>query len=127
VYRWDSNRDAAFDVVVTSPLQSAFLLKSARLATADAALEAAVKKKDDKSFDILNELQKDFIPLAFTTFGNFTGTVTDLIKQLVYMISDRTGVPRSKVGARLRQRLSLGIQRFNAVMLLSRAPVDFGS
>ena len=120
VYGWESNRDAAFDVMITNPMRPQFILRTATLAGTNAAIESAFCAKDDKSYDLLDAMNKDFTPLIFTTFGNASPTLEKLISDLVVRVADRTGVSRSEVGAQIRQGISLALQRFNAMMFLAR-------
>ena len=108
----------AFDVVVTSPLQENFVcaLASFDEEERERALLNAEGYKYDKSEGY------DFAPLAFDTFGGCSSDTAKILKVLITGVEDRFGAVRAEVACHLRQRMSLGIQRFNANMILSRMP-----
>ena len=70
---WSRNRGKAFDVMITSPLQSKFLVASASEDPFEnlAALRAAEKLKDRKHFRACEDEGVDFSPLVFDAFGGW--------------------------------------------------------
>ena len=113
----------AFDIVITSPLQSKFLFKSASESKCNAAIEAAEYRKDSHSLAICEEQGFDFTPLAFDTFGGYGKTVATVMNRLIIGAADKTGVRRATIASQFRQRISLAIQRVNANMLVCHSPV----
>jgi hypothetical protein len=80
-------------------------------ACAASAAEAAAERKEKKYSDIACNYH--FFPIAFETFGPLNQVGTDFISALGHRISSNTDDPRETFF--LFQRLSVAIQRFNAV------------
>ena len=122
VRNWAHGRDMAFDIVITSPLQAAFMQfsASADVVVRNKVFASAEQRKDQKSLDICQKQGFDFTPLAFDTFGGFSEITSEVMARIVAEVEHRSGLPRSDVLGEFRQRISLGIQRFNANMLLAR-------
>ena len=66
-----------------------------------------------------------FVPIGFETFGAWGKSATTLIADITRRVVERTGEPGS--GEFLRQRLSLEIQRGNAVSILDTTDMPKGS
>ena len=66
-----------------------------------------------------------FVPIGFETFGPWGKSATTLVADIARRIVERTGEPRSMEF--LRQRLSIEIQRGNAVSVLGTTDVPKGS
>ena len=65
------------------------------------------------------------MPIGFETFGALGKSATMLIADITRRVVERTGEPRS--GEFLRQRLSIEIQRGNAVSILGTIDMPKGS
>ena len=63
---WMAGKPMAFDVTVTSPLQSSLIEKSA--SKSGAAVKNAENWKDAKLYEVCEEQGLDFTPLAFDSF-----------------------------------------------------------
>jgi hypothetical protein len=98
-----------WDVTVTDTLAESYLLATS--STAGAAAEGAADRKELK-YQSLSDTHT-FIPLAFETLGPINSKGSVFINQLGRRLSTCTGDMRET--AFLFQRLSLTIQRFNAV------------
>jgi len=79
--------------------------------TAGAAAEAAATRKQAKYQELSNT--HVFIPLALETLGPINNTGIDFISDLARDLTRSTGDPREY--SFLFQRLSISVQRFNAV------------
>jgi hypothetical protein len=117
---WSSGRDAALDLVVTSPVAQTYVQRSsgaqglaarlaedAKLAGAGAACAAA---------------GVEFLPLAVEVFGCWGAVASRTLRHLAWGIAERSGRPRAEEHRYLLERLSVALQRGNAAMLLQRAP-----
>jgi len=80
-------------------------------ACAASTAEAAAKRQEDKYIEIACNYH--FFPIAFETFGPINQVGADFISALGHRISTHTYDPRETFF--LFQRLSVTIQRFNAV------------
>ena len=80
-------------------------------ACAASAAEAATERQEEKYSDIACNYH--FFPIAFETFGPLNQVGTDFISALGHRISSNTDDPREICF--LFQRLSIAIQRFDAV------------
>ena len=106
---WRDGRCATCDVTVTDTVVPSYL--GITSACAASAAEAAAERKGKKYSDI--ECNYHFFPIAFETFGPLNQVGTDFISALSHRISSNTDDPRETYF--LFQRLSVAIQRFNAV------------
>ena len=66
-----------------------------------------------------------FVPIGFENFRAWGKSATTLIADITRRVVERTGEPRS--GEFLRQRLSIEIQRGNAVSILRTTDMPKGS
>jgi hypothetical protein len=82
-------------------------------ATAGSAAEAAATKKSDKY--ALLSTNYNFIPIALETLGPICSKATVFLRELGRRLSVATGDPRETT--LLFQRLSVALQRFNAVCI----------
>ena len=110
---WSRNRGKAFDVMITSPLQSKFLVASASEDPFEnlSALRAAEKLKDGI----------DFAPLVFDTFGGWTPEVSHVINVISKCAAARSGERCGEVRSQVEQQLSLALTRCTAAMILAIA------
>lgn len=113
---WEMGKCLAWDVTVIDTLAESYLARAAE--TAGAAAEIAAERKVTKYANILP--QYCFIPLAFETLGpiNNEGLTffTSLGRHLAKLSDDR------RETFFLFQRLSVAIQRFNAVAFRGTFP-----
>jgi len=101
---WQSGRSLYWDVTVTCPLAESYVTGSAR--EGGAAAELAASRKEEKYL---------FAPIAVETLGPLNTSACQLIGNLGRKISSSSGDDRE--GAFLFQRVSVLVQRFNAVLL----------
>ena len=106
---WQTGKCMIWDATVTDALAELYLLATS--STAGAAAEGAADRKELKYQSFAHTLT--FNPMAFETFGPINSKSVDFFNTLGRCISACTGDMRET--AFLFQRLSLTIQRFNAV------------
>lgn len=106
---WRSGRCLVWDVTVSDTVAPSYLQSSS--AFAGAAAEQAATRKITKYSQLLQTHQ--FVPIAFETMGPINTTGLDFIKELGRRITLTTG--DLKETSYLLQRLSVTIQRFNAI------------
>jgi hypothetical protein len=106
---WKAGKCMTWDVTVTDTLAESYLLATS--STAGAAAEGASERKEVKYQSLA--ATHTFIPLAFETFGPINSKGSDFLIQLGRRITACTRDMRETVF--LFQRLSLSIQRFNAI------------
>ena len=114
---WREGRCATWDVTVTDTVAASYLGISS--SSAASAAEAAAKRKEAKYIDICRS--HHFFPIAFETFGPINEVGSAFISALGHRISLVTDDPRETFF--LFQRLSVAVQRFNAVSFTN----SFGS
>ena len=119
---WANGRGAALDVTVTSPLQSALLLKAA--SQAGSALSAAYDRKNRQSWEACNQAGIEFVALPVETLGGWHVNATKVLTKLGRQLARHTGREDGEVLNHLFQRLSVLLMRGNAALILSRA-LDF--
>ena len=109
------------DVMITSPLQSKFLVASASEDPFEnlAALRAAEKLKDRKHFRACKDEGIDFAPLVFDTFGGWTPEVSHVIRVISKCAAARSGERCGEVRSQVEQQLSLALTRCTAAMILA--------
>ena len=108
---WQSGRCATWDVTVVDTLGAAYLSQSA--ITAASAAENAAARKRTKYAAI--EQTHEFIPVAFETLGPMCASALEFVEDIGSKITEVTSDPRETQF--LFQRLSVAVQRFNAVCL----------
>jgi hypothetical protein len=106
---WQTGKCLTWDVTVTDTLAESYL--PATSSTAGAAAEGAAERKELKYQSIGHT--HTFIPMAFETFGPINSKGVDFFNTIGRRISACTSDMRET--AFLFQRLSLLIQRYNAV------------
>ena len=106
---WRAGRSLVWDATVADTLAASYLLNTST--TAGAAAEAAATRKQAKYQELSNT--HVFIPLALETLGPINNTGMDFISDLARDLTRSTGDPRES--SFLFQRLSISVQRFNAV------------
>ena len=106
---WSHGRCLTWDVTVPDTLAAAHLDRTSL--AAGSAAEHAAAQKTIKYADIMHSY--DFIPLAVETLGAWSDDALNFVKLLGKRISEATG--DSQETAYLLQRLSVAIQRCNAI------------
>lgn len=106
---WSEGKCVSWDVTVTDTLAASNV--SIASSAAGSAAEAAACKKLQKYAEIMNSYT--FVPIAFETLGPSNSAGTDFIDELGRRSHAVTGDQREK--AFLWQRLSMALQRYNAV------------
>ena len=89
------------------------------------ALSDAEEKKFAKYEDKCREAGLLFTPLAFEVFGGHGNHCRQLLSRLADACAIRNNYPRSITKCRLRQLISIAIQRGNATALLRRDPREY--
>jgi len=113
---WQSGRSFCWDVTVTCLLAESYVTGSAREA-GDAA-ELAASRKEEKYANI--DSQYLFALVTVETMGPLNTSACQLCDNLGRKISSSSGEHRE--GAFLFQRVSVLVQRFNAVLLHDSLP-----
>ena len=108
---WQGGKPVCWDVTVVSTLADSYLYTSAH--TAGGAADLAASRKEVKYADLPSSYT--FQPLAFETLGPLSSSTTVFLTELGRRLSASTGEPRET--AFLFQRLSIAVQRFNAVLI----------
>ena len=106
---WSEGKCATWDVTVTDTLAASNLNFS--ISGAGTAAEAAATKKLQKYHELV--ARYTFIPIAFETLGPISAAATEFIDEIGRRSHALSGDSREK--ALLWQRLSMALQRFNAV------------
>src|SRR5664279_2184793 len=106
---WQGGRSATWDVTVTDTLAESYLKTTS--ATAGGAAEAAADRKEQKYMSLMSTYH--FVPLAVETLGPINSKGLQFLSDLGHRLTEVTGDPCKK--SFLFQRLSITIQRFNAV------------
>ena len=117
---WAQGKDAALDVTVVNPLQAAMVNEAAE--AAGHALQAAHKRKLDKSWEPCNRQGIVFLPLAVESLGAWHQSAVKEVKKLASAKARHSGDDESVEIPRLFQKLSVALQRGNAALLNNRVP-----
>ena len=115
-FPWQSGKSLCWDVTVICPLAESYVTGSAR--EAGAAAELAASRKEEKYASIGSEYL--FAPIAVETLGPMNTSACQLFANLGRKISSASGDDRE--GAFLFQRVSVLVQRYNAVLLHDTLP-----
>jgi len=110
---WQSDKSLCWDVTVTCPLAV-----DRASHQAGAAAELAATRKEDKYVDL--GARYIFEPIAIETLGVFNASARQLLSDLGRRISTNTSEARET--SYLFQRISVLVQRFNAVLLHDSLP-----
>lgn len=108
---WRAGKPLAWDVTVTATLADSYIRASTN--AAGAAAEMAATRKINKYSDLPASVI--FQPLAFETLGPINSSAVECIVDLGRRLSANSGEVRETFF--LFQRLSVLIQRFNAILL----------
>jgi len=87
---------------------------------AGAAAEVAASRKDEKYAE--PDSRYLFRPTAVETIGVFNSSTNSPLKEIGLRISANTGESRSREASFLYQRISVLVQRFNAILLHDSLP-----
>ena len=115
---WQGGRSMAWDVTVVDTQAPPYVRDSA--AVGGSAAERAAVRKTAKYVDIA--VNNDFIPLACETLGPINSKGLQFFQEVGRRTTVITGEPRETCF--LLQRLSVLIQRFNAVATRGTFPQD---
>ena len=88
---WNAGQPAALDVTVTSPLQSSLSINASE--KSGFALSAAEDGKYEQYAQNCSEVEIQFIPLAFETFGGFSEAVRKTLKQIATLADNKNLQP----------------------------------
>eukprot|EP00731_Ephydatia_muelleri_P003810 Em0001g3810a len=119
VPNWDLGKPAAFDLSVTSTLQSSALLE-ASVTAGSAALLAENRKHKNSSDKKCDELRWACIPLVVETYGCWGAEAVAALSKLAGRLSVRNNELKSKTIFSLYSRLGLTLVRANCRPILSR-------
>ncbi|HSN23338.1 MAG TPA: hypothetical protein VLS45_04085, partial [Methylomicrobium sp.] len=108
---WQAGRSATWDVTVADTLAASYITDTSKCAAA--AAEAAASRKETKYASISQTHL--FFPLAFETLGPINQAGHDFISAVGHRTTLITDDPRDT--SFLYQRLSIAMQRFNAILL----------
>jgi hypothetical protein len=108
---WRGGKPLTWDVTVASTLAQSYI--SASAGSAGAASELAAERKRSKYADIPPAYS--FQPVAMETLGPIEPSAADFLNDLGRRITAVSGEPREAFY--LFQRISVTLQRFNAVLL----------
>ena len=115
---WDTGKTAAFDVSVTSSLNTLTLLEAGVSAgSAARATEDRKHKANDAKCDELGWL---CVPLVTETYGAWGKEATEAFSQVASRIATLTCRPKSVVLSDIYGRLNLHLVRANATAILTR-------
>ena len=113
---WQSDKSMCWDVTVTCPLAESYVARAA--SKAGAAAETAATRKEEKYVDL--SALYFFKPIAVETLGVFNASARVLLDDLGRRITSSFGEARET--SFLHQRVSVLIQRYNAVLLHDSLP-----
>ena len=108
---WQGGKALAWDATIATTLADSYLAASA--SSAGSAAESAASRKLDKYTDLSADYL--FQPVALESLGPVSSSTSAFLSDLGKRISSVSGDPRAE--SYLLQRLSVCIQRFNAVLL----------
>ena len=113
---WQSSiKSLCWDITVSFPLAESYVTEAAR--EAGAAAELAATRKEVRYAGIVGR----FKPIAVETLGVFNASTIRLLNDLGRRFSSISGDTRET--SHLYQRVSVLVQRFNAVLLHDSLPV----
>ena len=121
--RWAGANDAALDVTVINPLQDAQVQGAAN--TPGHALEAAQKRKLDKSWEACHRQGIEFIPIAVESLGAWHKSAIVQVTKLGSALARQNGDEEGVTVQRLFQQLSVALMRGNAALLNNRCPANY--
>ncbi|KAL5509164.1 hypothetical protein EMCRGX_G004476 [Ephydatia muelleri] len=117
VPNWDLGKPAAFDLSVTSTLQSSALLEAS--VTVGSAAQLAENRKHNNSDKKCDELGWACIPLVVETYGCWGAEAVAALSKLAGRLSVRNNEQKSKTIFSLYSRLGLTLVKANCRAILS--------
>ena len=111
-FAWENGKCMAWDVTCVDTLAKSHEKKTSKLA--GSAAEHAEQLKNEKCAHLTHQF--DFYPIGFETFGSWGPSAMDILDQIGKRIKEHTGDSRAMDF--LRQKISVEIQRGNAVSVL---------
>ena len=108
---WQNGKPVTWDVKVATSLSNSYI--SASAGSGGAAAELAASKKMSKYADL--PVSYIFQPIALETLGSMNGSAVEFFTELGRRISIVSDEERE--GLFLFQRLSVTLQRYNAILL----------
>ena len=117
---WSAGLPAAFDVMITSPLQPTTITRAAE--TAGASLTVAEEGKYRKHCENCDNEGITFIPLVVETLGGWSALALRTVRRIAILADARRPTPRDSRVAPLYllQALSVQLMRGNGHMMVSR-------
>ena len=109
---WRESRCLVWDVTVADTTAASYLPSTS--ISAGSAAELAAARKQAKYAELAQRYE--FVPIAVESHGSYSATVTALLADLGRRLSAATS--DAKETAHLFQRLSIALQRFNAVCVI---------
>ena len=120
VPHWSGGRDAAMDVTVVTPLQTATMPAAAT--TPGHALTYAYDRKMQGAAEACRRQGIAFFPLVAETFGGWHSTAVEQVKKLGSALARHTGQVEGEAISHIWARLGILLQRGNAALLGNRVP-----
>ena len=126
VTRFAGGRDRMLDVAVKSPLQAAYLARSANNASAMFTDAEAKKRQRNEVEQKCRAQQKDFQPLIASTYGAWAPAARSVFGFVAAKAVERRPVPggRPQVLEKIYRRLGFILMRANARAILDRLPIS---
>ena len=121
VSNWSGGRGMAYDVTITSPMQTSLISRASLKSGIASSL--AETRKDDKFLSRCQAQGVGFTPIALETLGGIGELAIPVFKKLINLIASNLGEDKVDVATCFYQTVSLSLQRYNASMILSRHPV----
>ena len=118
---WQSGKTLCWDVTVICSLADSYVNGAAR--EAGTAAEVAATRQEEKYADL--DSRYLFEPIAVETLGVLNSSANSLLKEIGHKISLNTG--ESREVSYLHQRISVLVQRFNAILLHDSLPITGGA
>ncbi|KAL5515639.1 hypothetical protein EMCRGX_G000834 [Ephydatia muelleri] len=115
---WATGKTAAFDISVTSPLNTLILLEAG--VAAGSAAQATETRKHMANDAKCNELGWLCVPLVAETYGAWGKEAMEAFSQLASRLATHTCRLKSAVTFELYSRLNLHLVRANATAILTR-------
>jgi hypothetical protein len=115
---WSSGRSIVWDVTVSDTLAASYLPSTST--TAGSAAQLASARKESKYATLTSTY--DFVPIALETSGPIGKKTTSFLRELGRRLTAITDDHRET--SFLFQRLSIAVQRFNAVCFLGSFPAQ---
>jgi hypothetical protein len=114
-----TNRAAALDVAVVSPLRNTLINQAVGNPQHAQAVAADAKRRKYRGSIPENVT---FIPMVVDTFGNWSTEARDVLKRLAVSVATHRGLKEGPETAAFFARLAMVLLRHNAWALLDRSP-----